>query len=112
MDKMTKDLQGAISARDTLVFIETVEEEEAIKSIVSLGLALNQSIVKWNSVQNFKDITPSDGLKAMQPMGDINDLHGMLEEIANYNGDAIFILQDVNFFCKWQYSTSRIGKYN
>jgi len=98
MDKMTRELQNAIVARDTLVFVETVEEEEAIKSIVALGLALNQSIIKWNPVENFRDITPEDGVMAMQPMGNINDLHSMLAEIADYSGNAIFVLEDVSFF--------------
>lgn len=31
-------------------------------------------------------------------MNEIDDLNSMLNEISNYNGDAIFILQDVGFF--------------
>ncbi len=98
MNEMTKRTQDAIRARDTLVFVETVEEMEAIKNIQALGLAMQQSVVTWDPVQSFKDITPNGGMQAMAPMGDIDGLHGMLNEIANYAGDCIFILQDVSFF--------------
>jgi len=92
MEEMTKRVQDAVRARDTLVFIETVEENEAIKNIQALGFAMKQSIVTWNPVESFKDITPKGGFIAMAPMGEIDGLHGMLNEIANYAGDAIFIL--------------------
>lgn len=98
MNDMINKINGAISARDTLIFVQTVEEEEAIKNFQMIGLALNQSVVKWNPVQNFVDITPANGFSAMMPMNNIIDLNSMLEEIANYNGDAIFVLQDVSFF--------------
>lgn len=98
MNDTIKRIQDAIAARDTLIFIQTVEEEEAISDIVNLGYSLNQSIVKWNPIQNWIDLTPENGLRAMQPMGEINDLQTMLNEIAEYSGDAIFILQDVSFF--------------
>lgn len=98
MNDMINKIQGAISARDTLIFVQTVEEEEAIKNLQTLGLALNQSVVKWNPVQNFVDITPINGFSAMMPMNNIIDLNSMLNEIANYHGDAIFVLQDVSFF--------------
>ena len=98
MNEMIKRAQDAIRARDTLIFIETVEETEAIRSLQSLGVAMKQSLVTWNPVERFKDITPETGEKAMAPMSEISDLHSMLNEIANYAGDAVFILQDVNFF--------------
>ena len=98
MDSMTREVRDAIVARDTLIFVETIEEEEAIKSIQALGLALEQSIVKWNTIENWKEITPQGGLSAMLPIGNIGSIHDMLNEIASYNGDAIFVLQDVNFF--------------
>lgn len=98
MNIIINELQNAIMARDTLVFVQSVEEEEVIKNIQALGLGFNQSIIKWNSVENFRDITPRGGMIAMQPMDQILDLHSMLNEIANYAGDAIFVLQDVSFF--------------
>jgi hypothetical protein len=99
---MIDKIQEAIAARDTLVFVQTIEEEESIKALMAIGVALEQSIIKWNPVQNFTDITPPNGLKAMKPMNTIDDLNAMLEEIANYHGDAIFVLQDVNFFMNGQ----------
>lgn len=93
-----KKIAEAIGVRDTLIFIETIEEDELIRDIQSIAVALNQSAIKWNPVEQFKDITPQNGLQAMIPMGQITDLHGMLDEIANYGGDAIFVLQDVQFF--------------
>lgn len=98
MDEMIKKLQDAVVARDTLIFIQTVEEEEAINDIIALGYSLDQSIVKWNPIQNFTDITPDNGFRAMLPVRQISDLQTMLDEIADYSGDAIFVLQDVNFF--------------
>ena len=98
MNDMIKRAQDAIRARDTLIFVETVEESEAIKNIQALGLAMNQSIVTWNPIQSFKDITPEGGMRAMSPMNEVDGLHGMLNEIADYAGDCIFILQDVSFF--------------
>jgi AAA+ superfamily predicted ATPase len=100
MNELIQQLQDAVSVRDTLVFIQTIEEDEAIKDIVTLGYSLNQSIVKWNPVQRWTDITPSDGIMAMQPMNEVETLHSMLNEIANYSDDAIFVLQDVNLILK------------
>jgi len=100
MNELIQQLQDAVSVRDTLIFIQTIEEDEAIKDIVTLGYSLNQSIVKWNPVQRWADITPSDGIIAMQPMNEVETLHSMLNEIANYNDDAIFVLQDVNLILK------------
>jgi SpoVK/Ycf46/Vps4 family AAA+-type ATPase len=91
-------LKDAISVRDTLIFIETTEEDEVIKDIISLGYSLNQSIIKWNPIERWKDITPPDGKMAMPPMNEPDSLNIMLEEISQYNDDAIFVLQDVNFF--------------
>jgi len=98
MDEMTKRTQDAIRARDTLIFIETVEEAEAIKNVQHVGLAMNQSVVAWNPVENFLDITLEGGVKAMPPMDKIENLQSMLTEIREHSGDAIFILQDINFF--------------
>ena len=95
---MTKRTQDAIRARDTLIFIETIEEAEAIKNIQSVGLSMSQSIVTWNPVENFRDVTPEGGVKAMKPMEDTTDLPGMLKEIGEHAGNTIFILQDINFF--------------
>jgi len=102
MNEMIQKAQEAIRARDTLIFIETVEEVEAIKSIQALGLAMQLSVVKWNPVEHFQDITPEGGMQAMQPMNQVNDLHSMLNEIANHSGDTIFVLQDVHFFISEQ----------
>ena len=71
MDYLTKKVQDAIRARDTLIFIETVEEMEAIKNIQMLGKALEQAVVSWNPVECFRDITPDGGEKAMKPMDDV-----------------------------------------
>ncbi len=98
MSEMIRRTQDAIRARDTLLFIETVEENEAVKNLQALGLAMKQSIVTWDPVQSFRDITPRGGIQAMSPMGKIDDLRAMLTEIADYAGDCIFILQDVSFF--------------
>ncbi len=98
MNEMIRRTQDAIRARDTLVFIETVEEQEAIRSIQALALAIDQSVVLWNPVQRFQDITPENGLRALSPMSEIDSLQSMLVEIADYSGDAIFVLQDVGFF--------------
>jgi len=98
MNEMLNKVQNAIRSRDTLIFIESTEEREAKKGLQALALAMNQSIVSWDPVNNFLDITPEGGLQAIAPMGDIDGLHGMLNEIANYAGDAIFVLHDVHFF--------------
>ena len=50
MDEMTRRTYDAIRSRDTLIFIETVEELEAIKNIQALGFANNNSVVAWNPV--------------------------------------------------------------
>jgi len=97
MSEILKKIQSAILARDTLIFIETVEEEEAIRDLKSIALSMKQSIILWNSVDGFDDITPSTGLKAMQPSGECNTLEDMLTEVSEYAGDAIFVLQDIHF---------------
>lgn len=98
MNEIIQKTQDAIQARDTLVFIETIEEVEIIKDVQALGLALQQSVVSWNPVEHFQDITPEGGMQAVQPMNQITDLPSMLNEISNHSGDTIFILQDVHFF--------------
>jgi SpoVK/Ycf46/Vps4 family AAA+-type ATPase len=91
-------LKDAVAVRDTLIFIETIEENEVIKDIISLGYSLNQSIIKWNPVERWKDITPEGGVFAMTPMDEAETLQIMLNEISNYNDGALFVLQDVSFF--------------
>ncbi len=88
----------SIRSRDTLLFIETVEEREALNVLRRAAFRLQQSAILWNSVEMFKDITLDDGVKAMQPLQSIADLNGMLSEIKGYAGDAVFVLQDVHFF--------------
>ncbi len=98
MKEIVKQIQNSIRSRDTLIFIQTIEEEEMIKDLQSIGAMFEHSVVKWNNIQGFKDISPKDVLPAMSPMSDILDLNSMLNEISSYNGDAIFILQDVGFY--------------
>ena len=98
MDEMLNRVQDAIRARDTLIFIETIEETEVLRGLQALALVLGQSLVVWNPVERFQDATPREGVQAMMPMGEINGLGEMLREIAGYSGDALFVLQDVPFF--------------
>jgi len=98
MDEMLKRTQDAIRARDALIFIETVEEREVIRALQALAVALRQSLVAWNPVRRFHDLTPEEGVQAMSPMGEIASLAEMLIEINGYAGDAIFVLQDTAFF--------------
>lgn len=98
MDEMITRTLDAIRARDTLIFVETVEEREAMRNIQSLGISLDQSVIIWNPVENFHDITPKNGMSAQLPMNEINSLADMLNEISSYSGDAIFVLQDATFF--------------
>jgi len=97
MKESTKRIRDAIRARDSLVFIETVEEAETIRELQAIALSSNQSIILWNPVENFKDITPANGIRAMQPMSRIDSLSAMLSEISSYAGNAVFVLQDVQF---------------
>jgi len=98
MKEILKKIQDSIVSRDTLIFLRTIEEDEILKGIISLGYSLNYSVVKWNSVEHWQDITPNGGLMAMMPMEIPMDLHNMLREIDNYAGEAIFVLQDVRFY--------------
>jgi len=96
MNETIKRVQDAIKARDALVFIETIEESEAIRELQAIALGLNQSLVLWNPVQQFCDKTPPGGMPAMTPGNRIDSLAKMLAEIAEYANEAIFVLQDVN----------------
>lgn len=98
MDEMLKRTQDAVRARDTLIFIETVEETEAIRDIKALAVSLKQSVIAWNPVQRYHDITPENGIPGMSAMGEIASLAEMLNEVASYAGDALFVLQDTGFF--------------
>ena len=109
MNETMKRIQDAIQARDTLIFIETIEENEALLSIQAIGKAMNQSIIKWNTVESFQDITPNGGIRAMTPMGSIDGLSEMLAEISEYSADAIFILQDVSFFMNERTDPERLA---
>ncbi len=88
----------SIKSRDTLIFIETVEEQETLNMLRRAAFRLQQSAVLWNSVEEFKDITLDNGVQAMQPIQNTENLNGMLEAIREYAGDALFVLQDVHFF--------------
>lgn len=96
MNETIKRVLDAIRARDALVFIETVEEQEALRELQAIALELKQSLVSWNPVQQFNDITPQGGILAMSPGNRIDSLARMLAEISDYAGDAIFVLQDVH----------------
>ena len=89
---------NSIRSRDTLIFIETVEEREALNALQRAAFRLEQSAILWNPVEMFKNITLDNGVQIMQPLQSIVDLQSMLSEIREYAGDAIFILQDVHFF--------------
>jgi len=104
-------IADSIAARDTLVFIETIEENEAIKDLKSIAYSLNQSLVLWNSVEGWRDITPDGVMPAMQPMGDVYDLNLMLNEISNYTSDALFVLQDVQFFVNENTPSQELARY-
>lgn len=88
----------SIRSRDTLIFTETVEERETLNILRRAAFRLRQSVILWNPVEMFKDITMDNGVQAMQPMQSVTDLHSMLQEIREYSGDALFVLQDVHFF--------------
>jgi len=98
MDELLKRTGDAVRARDTLIFIETAEEQETIRGLQALAVSLGQSIVAWNPVRRFHDITPENGVAAMQALGQSTSLAEMLNEIRDYSGDALFVLQDVTFF--------------
>jgi hypothetical protein len=87
----------AIRAKDTLIFLETPEESEAIRELQAIALGLNQSLICWNPVEHFVDLTPEGGKKAMKPLNTVDELSSMLKEISEYAGNAIFILQDLQF---------------
>ncbi|MCB5255851.1 MAG: hypothetical protein LHW58_09460, partial [Candidatus Cloacimonetes bacterium] len=97
MNETIERLIDAIRSRDALVFIESVEEQEVTRDLQAIALSLKQSLISWNPVQHFRDITPQGGIGAMSPMGQVESLAKMLFEINDYAGDAIFVLQDVNF---------------
>jgi len=111
MNKTILKIADSIAARDTLIFIETIEEDEVIKDLKSVAYSLNQSLVLWNSVEGWKDITPEGGMFAMQPMGEVYELHNMLNEISNYSADAIFVLQDVQFFVNENTNPNELARY-
>lgn len=96
MEQTKERVLNAIMARDTLVFIETVEELETLNDLKGIALGLEQSLISWNQVEGFKDETPEQGKKAMPPMNEPKSLPAMLTEIAEYAGNAIFVLHDVN----------------
>lgn len=97
MNETMQRIVDAIRARDALIFVETVEENEAIIELQAIAKTLKLSLVAWNPVHQFKDISPKGGVQAFAPMNAIDGLPGMLKEINEYSGDAIFILQDVGF---------------
>ena len=109
--KFIQKVADSVSSRDTLIFIETVEEDETIKDLIQVGYSLNQSIIKWNTVERWKDITPEDGIMAMQPMDEPYDLNTMFNEISNYSADALFILQDVQFFVNETTPSQELARY-
>ena len=109
--KFIQKVADSVSSRDTLIFIETVEEDETIKDLIQVGYSLEQSIVKWNTVERWKDITPEDGIMAMQPMDEPYDLNTMFNEISNYSADALFILQDVQFFVNETTPSQELARY-
>lgn len=98
MNEMMKRLENCVRTRDPLIFVETVEDGEALRMIEHSGRRLGMSTITWDPVNSFTDITAKGGPGAMAPMGAIDDLNAMLKEIRNYAGDAIFVLQDVHFF--------------
>ena len=82
MDDMTHRTLNSIQARDTLIFIETIEEKEVMNQIQSLAKAMGSSIICWNPVEKFHDLTPEDGPKVIAPVEDVETLNGMLNEIS------------------------------
>ena len=111
MNNLTLKVADSISARDTLIFIETIEEDEVIKDLKSISYSLNQSLVLWNSVEGWRDISPDGVMPAMQPMSEVYDLNLMLNEISNYTADAIFVLQDVGFFVNENTPPQELARY-
>lgn len=95
---IAKDITESIKARESLIFIETIEEIETITMLQNIAVGLTRTLISWDPVNQFKDISPSNSPKAMMPMGNITDLNSMLSEIRSYGSDAIFVLRDVNFY--------------
>lgn len=108
---MEKNILELIKARETLIFIETIEEDEVCKLLKNVSLSLNRSLISWDALDNFKDISPSGVPKAMDPLKDVNNLQNMLDAITSYQDDAIFLLRDANYFIHEQTQPQEQASY-
>ncbi len=97
---MYHDLIEAIKAKNTLVFVETTEEEELAGVIKNVCRVINYGLVEWNPIDNYKDITPQNVVKPLAPMSTISDLFLMLGEIGSKsnNNRAVYFIKDISFF--------------
>ncbi|HHV36655.1 MAG TPA: AAA family ATPase [Candidatus Cloacimonetes bacterium] len=98
MNETITKIVNAIRARDSLIFIETQEEDEAIRELQAIAHSMEVSLIGWDAVDHYKDLGIKGGRKAMQQSGQVSSLASMLNEISNYPSDAIFVLRDVNHF--------------
>lgn len=98
MTSLYKEIIESIGSGESLIFIETIEEQETIELLKNISKTIKRSLISWDSVNNFMDISPPRVPEATQPMSDVNNLSLMLNEITNYGPNAIFVLKDVSYF--------------
>lgn len=102
----------AIKARETLIFLETMEEDEAISILKNVALTLNQSLIQWDAASYYKDITPDGAKKPLPPMEqNLNQLIRMFDEISKYSDDAIFVIKDAKFYINDRVDTTMLATF-
>jgi ATP-dependent 26S proteasome regulatory subunit len=107
---ISKEIIESIRARETLIFIETIEEEETVNLLKNVAKTLNRPIMNWDPVKNYTDISPDSVPKAIPPMDEISDLEDMLKEIRQCSSDGIYVLRDIGFYLHENQDRERLAR--
>lgn len=106
---LMNDIIESVKARETLLFIETIEEEETIGMLKNISKVLGRALVSWDSINQYQDITPENVALLRPPMESINALSSMLKEIRESKSDVLYVLKDISFYAHDNQDRQQLG---
>lgn len=108
---MELKLIDSIKSRESLIFIETIEEEETIGILKNVSATINHSLILWDANNGFKDITPKGAEKPLLPSElNVSDLNRMFKQIEDYPDDAIFVIKDTKYYVNDRIDPKELAK--
>ncbi len=101
-----KEIEVLIRARYGLIYVVSPEEVRVENTIATIGKDRNRKVLAWSCTEGFVDLIGTESYSDI-----LNELKA-LNFIANYQGDAVFVMRDYHPYLKNPAVTRRLRDLN